>query len=182
MKKFSGRTLVIAAVITLLLGGSAAALYWQTNGDNQSAHTTETSQTPAEEPQFPGPTDQEKQDADAHKDEVVQQQELEANPPTGQKNVTPVITSVSQNGAEIFASGFVPGIFEDGGSCTFTFTKGGASVVKTVGAFANASTTSCTNVTATRGEFSQAGNWSLVVTYSSPQAKGASAPKEFTVQ
>lgn len=182
MKKISRKTLIIAGLIVLASAGSGGALYLRKAKDNPVTTQSTDQSSDREEPQFPGPTDEEKQAADQHKDELVKQQEAESKPQTGQKAVTPIVTSVNQNGQEIFASGFVPGIFEDGGTCVFTFKKGGHQVVRNVQAFANASTTNCANVTVPRGEFAEPGAWELIISYGSPKAKGDSQAKQFQVQ
>jgi cytoskeletal protein RodZ len=178
VKKLSRNTIIIAAVLAVLgVTGAAGAVYWKVSEDKPKSQPAPTFAEQANSPE------QEKQDAEAHKDEVVKQQQTENIPPaTGQKPVVPVVTNASQNGQEVFASGYVPGVFEEGGTCTYTFTKGSLKVEKTTQGFANVSNTGCANLTLARSEFSQAGEWSLVLSYSSPAAKGSSAAKAIAVQ
>jgi len=177
----SRKTLIILAASLLLLTGSASAWY-ATKSDDKKQEQAESTQDAHTDEQFPGPTDQEKEDANQHKDDVVKQQEVESNPQSGQKAVTPVITNALQNDQEIFAGSYVPGVFEEGGTCTYTFTKGSLSLVKTNKGTPNVSTTNCENVRIPRSEFSEPGSWALVVSYSSPKAKGSSESKTLTVQ
>lgn len=178
MKRISKKSLVVGFVaLAVLLAAGAGFVYWKKQ-HKSVAPLTPNAVTPTSSDTIPGPTEEEKQATEEHKDDVVKQQEIENNPSSGQKSVAPIITSASQGGA----SAYVSGIFEDGGTCTFTFTKGSLRITKSVGAFGNVSTTNCTNVSMSRSEFAEAGTWSLTVTYSSPKAQGTSQAKEFMVQ
>jgi len=125
-------------------------------------------------------TEEEKQQAEDHKDDLVKQQETEANPkPAGQKKqVSPSISSADQTMISVFVSG----VFEDGGTCTATITGPGNTIKKTSVGFANASYTSCEPIFLSRSDFSKSGTWSVSVAYSSSTADGTSANREFNVQ
>jgi len=183
MKYISKKSVIIGVLVVVLLLAAGGAVYWK---KQQNSATTplapNTTKPVANTDDIPGPTEEEKQQTDQHKEDVAKQQELENNPPSGQRAVTPIITSVSQNGSSINASAYVSGVFEDGGTCTLKFTKGSAQFTKSVSGFGNVSTTNCANATVARGEFAEAGAWSLTVVYSSPNAQGTSQAKDFTVQ
>ena len=135
---------------------------------------------------FSGPTEQEKADSEAHKDDIVKQQnedkQNQGNGSQDQKTVTPIITDASQNGTSIRVAGYVSGIFEDGGTCTITITKGTAKITKTAQAFANVSTTQCSPVTIDRSEFPDAGQWQVTLAYNSAAAKGTSQAQQLAIQ
>ncbi len=122
------------------------------------------------------PTEQEKELVEEQKETIVKEQDQPSNPApavpspqTGTKKaVKPVITR--SGGGEV--SGFVPGIVENGGTCTATFTSGATKVVKTSIAFANVSNTTCAPISYA-GSGVQAG-WNVVLSYSSITSEGAS--------
>jgi len=70
-------------------------------------------------------------------------------------------------------AGFVGGVVEDGGVCTLTLTQGGATVSEEKRALADASTTSCGEVSVPGAELG-AGTWQAVLTYSSSGHAGTS--------
>ncbi len=122
------------------------------------------------------PTEQEKKAGDEQKQAAVKQQEQPSNPtapaqstqPGSKKAVKPVI--IRSGGGEV--SGFVPGIVENGGTCTATFTSGASKVTKTSAGFANVSNTTCSPISYA-GSGVQAG-WSVTLTYSSSASEGVS--------
>lgn len=120
------------------------------------------------------PTEQEIAETEAHKKDLAQ-----SSPPapssSGKKQVTPVITNASK--AEITA--YIPVVFEEGGTCTATLTKGDKTITKTSKGFGNVSYTSCEPINVAGSLDS--GSWTVIVSYSSSAAEGKSAPKVFTV-
>lgn len=117
------------------------------------------------------PTEEEKQQPEARKDELGQPSSPPPVPtPSGKKAVTPIITNASQEQINTY----VPGIFEEGGTCKATLTKGSKTVTKTSAGFENVSYTSCTPMNLS-GSLTEKGTWSLVVSYSSASAEGKSA-------
>lgn len=101
----------------------------------------------------------------------------QTNPSSGKKTVTPVITSADKS--EVRA--YVPGIVEDGGTCTATFTHGQDTVNASSKAFSNVSYTSCKPITL-NGPLNISGKWTVVVSYSSVTSEGKSEPFTFEVQ
>lgn len=88
--------------------------------------------------------------------------------------VTPVITSARQNDREIFVAAYIPQIFENNGECTLTASKGSEVITKTGAGFANASTTDCAPFIIDRSTFGEAGEWKIIVSYSSSNFVGSS--------
>lgn len=125
------------------------------------------------------PTAAEKQETEAHKRSLTE--DTTTTPPTtpsGKKQVTPVVTSADSSSAR----GYVSGIIEDGGVCTFTFTRSGSQTKTTASeAFADATTTVCNPVN-TSGLNLVSGQWTVVLSYSSSKAEGKSRPMTFEVQ
>lgn len=131
---------------------------------------------------FQPPTPSDQAAADANKQKVTDQITQDQQPPaSGQKTVSPVITSPvpppNTNPRELRIAAYVPEVFEDGGTCTATIQ--GAKVVKqTSKGFKNVSTTSCVPMNTSLS----AGTWTLVVAYESATAKGQSNSMTFKVE
>lgn len=177
-KKIIAALLIVAGMAVVAMG----VYLWRHNSGGQNTATVTTQR-------FSGPTSQEKAAADAHKDELVKQMDQEKQDQatsgqnqSSQKNVTPVITTATQNGTEIRISGYISGILEEGGTCTATLVQGTQKIVKTAKAFANVSTTQCSPILIDRTEFAAAGDWQVTLAYNSAAAKGASQVQTLAVQ
>lgn len=133
------------------------------------------------QPTIPGvnlspPTKAEKQESDQTKQRIVQQQVQPPTPapaPTSQKkSVSVTITNASSD----TVTAYITGAFEDGGTCTATFTQGSSVVTRTSSGFKNVSYTQCTPITP---NLPTGGNWSVKVSYDSDTASGTSAASTF---
>ena len=118
-----------------------------------------------------------------------------ANPSSGQTVATdePVVVTGSQvpvvvtyygwNAGErrVQVGGYVTGVVEEGGTCTLTLTKDGATVTVEGAARPDAVTTACGQLTVSGARLS-AGTWQAVLSYASDSATGAAAavPVEVT--
>lgn len=163
--------LMLTAAILLVIAGGA----WALKAYDKTQKTNDTAGDGSYVNLSP-PTEEEKQETQAHKKEL-------SNSPSpsttneGKKQVTPVITSANQDQI----SAYVPGVFEDGGTCTATLTKGSKTVTKTSEGFKNVSYTSCAPINVS-GSFPEKGTWSVVVIYKSSAAEGTSKPTTFEVK
>lgn len=170
------RALLLAGALILVVGGYF--LYQ----NNHRSKVAEPAATPINPINYGPPTEQEKADSEARKKA---QQEAAENPKPssttgdGKTAVTPVITSGSTS---LQVSAYVPGVIEDGGTCTATFTKTGQTVSKTSAGVANVSDTNCPIMIFDRSQFPNSGEWQLTVAYSSGSASGTSAAKTVTIQ
>ncbi len=127
-------------------------------------------------------TDQEKQQAEDAKNEIVKKDEQATQQQASNlRTVVPTIIDAGQYGQNIEVRAFVSAIYENGGTCTFTFAKGAQKITKTSPGVKDATTTRCTNLSVPKGEFSS-GSWSVVVSYSSSTASGSSSARSFEVQ
>lgn len=173
-RRFFSKKVVIPGLIVLLLAAGGGIYYYLNNKD--SASTT----TDGETINYQPPTDEEKQQAEDNKKTIEDQQAaIDKNtPPANQKRqVTPTITSANQS----TVNAYVSGVFEEGGTCTATFTSGSTSFTKTSSGFGNASYTQCEPIRLTSGDFSKGGTWSVKVSYSSSTAEGSSGSVNFEV-
>ncbi|MQA33271.1 hypothetical protein [Modestobacter roseus] len=74
---------------------------------------------------------------------------------------------------EVLASGWVSPVIEDGGTCTLELTRDGETATTTSAAFADATTTSCGQLTVPGAEL-RAGEWTGVISYRSGTSTGRS--------
>ncbi|CAN5538507.1 hypothetical protein BH10ACT7_BH10ACT7_23470 [soil metagenome] len=95
--------------------------------------------------------------------------------------VTPVVASVAVEGEWLTASGYIEGIAESGGKCSFTFqgSGGGASRLSST-AQADGSRTDCGTVEE-RVRTVFPGDYELTITYTSDTSTGTSEPVPVTV-
>lgn len=171
----------IVAAVLLVVGGawltwklrSDAAVRQQANaaaaGDQAPAKAAASQQTPANS------------DTSTSKDDAAKNNPAPSTPstptPAQKKSVTPVLTSAGYtNGSkqQVEVDAYVPGIFENGGTCTLTATQGSQKVTATSQGYQNVSQTSCHNFVVDRGKFPAGGSWTIIVTYSSSTAEGTS--------
>jgi hypothetical protein len=75
-----------------------------------------------------------------------------------------VVAGLDIGGASVSASGYVAGVVETDGTCTFSFSNGTAAVTLTSSGISNVTTTSCGLVQAPVARFSS-GSWGVTLTY-----------------
>src|SRR3989344_1064338 len=165
--RLTKRTLLLIGVaLVLLIGGGFAYAQFRDEQPSDQPVVDDTSEQNDDYINLNPPTEEEKQETEANKKALAE--DRPSPPPTsnGKKQVTPVITSV--DGGKVYA--YVPGIFEDGGTCKATATKGSQTKPAQSTAFANVSDTSCAPIS-----ISLSGSgWSVVVSYSSSTSQGQS--------
>lgn len=168
-KRLFSRKRLLIAVTTCLL---AIGIYTLVKNDNVAdkknpSDVTTVNTQPA--------TEQEKAEAEQNKDRIASTNQ---STNTGQKKtVKPVITDISNNTVRAYVSG----VFEDGGTCTATFTKGGKTLTKTSSGFENVSYTQCGPINYEDG-FLSPGKWSVTVKYNSATAEGVSDERSIDAQ
>lgn len=154
--------IVIPAVILLLLVGGAYVGYRQFF---YNPPTTIDGQPVNLEPA----TEEDKAQAEAHKEEIVEQDKaIKENPSgTGPKTVAVVITGADQTAGRAY----VTGVFEDDGSCLATASMGSQKATASSLGFRNVSYTQCAPLTWNTPL--TPGSWSITVTYKSATASGS---------
>ncbi len=181
IKNPSKKVLLIALVV-LVIGGVAAYLLLK----NDSKDSQQTTQNPnsQEKINLEPATEEDKQRADQNKQAIVDRDnQLKNQPPaTGKKTIKPIISYAGQYGPQAEVGAYVLGVFEDGGTCTAAFTKDGKSFSKSVTAVKNVSSNDCPVMAAKNEEFSPKGSWSVVVSYSSASAEGASDAQNIEIK
>lgn len=135
------------------------------------------------------PTDEEQAAGDRQKKETLVRDELEkkykedarANP-GAQKKATVTIVSAGQYGATVEARAYITDIYEDGGICTATFTRGSQTVTQDSSAFKDATTIQCGALDIPKARFNASGDWQMTVSYKSSNANGVSGTRVVTIQ
>lgn len=131
------------------------------------------------------PTQEDAQRVEDNKQKIVQQQEQEGNresTPTGTKQtVKPTIIYAGQYGGSVEVGAEVA-VFEDGGTCTATFTSGSSTLTRSVQGVRNVNRVTCPTITVNTAEFNPKGSWSVTVTYDSTSTAGTSNPQTIAVE
>lgn len=184
MKKI--KTLNKKSIILLLL---VAALLVLAGGYAWYKKTHSTVKAPPGNPgvNFNPPTEADKQETEAHKQEILKKQQNNETTTApkgsdGKLAVTPVISYAEQIESNIEVGAFVPGVNETGGVCKVTLTKGSETITKQTQGHYDATSTTCEGFVIARSEFHTAGTWQVVVNYSSATASGMSQARTVEVK
>ncbi len=92
-----------------------------------------------------------------------------------------IIVDANQYNDVVEARAFISDYFQKG-TCTFTFTQNELVFTKETEAYTDARTTNCRNLSTPVSDFPNAGEWRLVVTYESDNAKGKSDSRALTIK
>lgn len=165
MKK-NKKLIVPACLVAILLLATSA--YFVFIRDNQgSDQFTSNDDNINYEP----PTEDEIQQAENNKEELGNQ--VSGTPErtgSGKIAVVPIISTASPT----FVSGFVPGVFEEGGICKYEFSNDSQTFTKTSSGFGNVNNTQCEPLQLSNSDFPSNGSWNIVLNYSSTTAEGQS--------
>jgi hypothetical protein len=167
-----------AILTTAALTVVGVGIYVNSHSDNKTPNlgpvSTKTTQPTADQKSqidYSPPTDEEKAQANTKTNAVAQTNNDKNAQASGKKSVTPVITSTSKNPVTIY--GQVSGVFENGGTCTASFTQSDkAPVTASSQGIENASYTTCPPITAPPLD---GGTWQVTLNYNSATAQGTSA-------
>ena len=185
--KFSiRRRLKRLLLVLILLGGLLFALDYKgvislPFGDDEKPAATPSSDT--DEINYDPPTSQEKAETEEFKEGLGEQAAPPATPSTtnsAKKSVTPIMTSWSAS-PNVEVRGYVPGINEEGGTCTLTLTKSGQKVTESKEATPDAKTVSCGLISIARTRLTP-GAWSATLSYSSASSEGTSTSNSIEVE
>lgn len=148
-----------AALLILLLAGFGIAKVLDDKPTKETTTTPSGALMPA--------TEAEKQESEARKDQIVEEQKSQSSTQSGTKTVTVVITDASSSGVR----GYVQGVFEDGGTCTATATQGSQTLTKSSTGFENVSYTQCSPINWSLS----GGTWTVNLSYKSAAASGSAS-------
>ena len=151
-------------LVALLVGG---LVFWRTNKNNSSTANPDSADTTVSGLDLSPPTEADREDVDQHKADISEPEVTPAG------NVSPVIIDASQYDSIVEVRAYVPGITENGGNCNLVFSNAGKIVTKQTSAFADATTTACSNIEISTNDFPNSGTWVLKLTYSSASYSGS---------
>ena len=169
-------------LLGLLLAGGLVFAYIQLENIRDSDDTAQEESTI----DFGPPTEEEQRAGDERKDIIDEQQGSSSNDvgddqtTNDKKSADVVIVDASQYDNTIEVRAFVSNHVE-GGTCSYRFTRGNNTINKSLPAHADASTSICPMLEVDRSEFPSSGDWQLVVSYESANAKGLSDTKTVTI-
>lgn len=144
----------------------------------------EESQTTSDDINYGPPTKQELEETESFKQNSTKEPDKKQTTDTAQtKSVTPVISSWGQSAGDgnVEISGYVDGVYENGGTCTLTLEKSGKRVSQSQSAALNAQNISCGFISIERSKLDP-GEWTATLAYSSNTASGTSQPVKIEVQ
>lgn len=173
-KKLSKKKVALIVAGLVIIGGATAVYFY-------NRRPAEAPGQPTSPINYDPPTPEEEAESQARK-QANQEQQNQTKSSADKKQVTPVVTNAAQSGSEIFISGYVSNIVEEGGTCTYNFAKGAVTFTKTTEGFVNVGNTNCTPLTLSGQDFAQQGIWQVTLTYNSESAHGVSQPKELEVK
>lgn len=188
LSKNNKRKLLVLLVVAVLLIAGGVYAYTQQKSESSTPQPT-SSPNPQGAINLEPATEQDKQAVDNTKETTINRSQEPAGQPRGGDRddrgvVKPIITygGQTQPGSPVEVGGYVPGVFEEGGTCTAKFTNGSNTFSKAVKAVRSANSTDCPAMVATFGEFSPKGNWSVVISYESITSVGTSDGKTIEVK
>jgi hypothetical protein len=176
------KLILITALLLILAGGGAYA--WLSRAEDKPTASTEAPKTTGKDgsTKLAPATEEEKKETDAYKAELGKNEDTPATPSSASSSVTPTITYAGQYDSSVEAAAFVSGIYEDGGTCTLTLTKGSTSVTRQTAASKDATVTRCVNFAIPRSEIPSNGEWTVSVSYKSATHSGTSATQKITIK
>ena len=171
------KKIIILLISVLAVFAVILFVWWKTHQTQPAAPSV--AQSDSTKIDLSPATEEDKADSNSHKTT-----DTTTTPTTaGQKlAVTPVIVDANQYDQQVEVRSYVTGVVESDGTCTFTFSKGSTSFQRQNTALADATTTKCPNITLDSTAFTAKGTWSVVVSYDSVKATGASSPVNFEVK
>lgn len=177
--KLFGSKKTILVTVFVVVAVAAIALF---GVSTLSKHSNESQNGMAGKYGYTSPTDEEKKFSDSIKDKIVaNQQKDEPTGVTPVKSVRVIIVDAAQYENVIEVRSFTEGLHSKG-SCTTRFTKGSLVIEKTSPAYPDASSTICNNPNVQRSEFSEPGEWQVVVKFSASGSYGISNPQTITLK
>ena len=120
------------------------------------------------------------QSASAPPAPATEKPEQSAEPTAAPVEAVIVVAGADVDGLNVSASGYVSGVVESTGTCTFTFTRLDALVESTRDAVANVTDTSCGLAQIPIDQF-QRGTWQVILTYRSGELTVTSPPTDLEI-
>lgn len=131
-------------------------------------------------------TEEEIKAAEDNKKRITEEEERRQNEsqsrPGVKVSVKPVITLAEQYENDLELSGYVPGIFEDGGVCTGVMTRDGNQITRTVLGTKEGAAVYCPLMKFNVSDLPLKGSWMFTIKYESDNALGVSEAMNIEVK
>jgi hypothetical protein len=180
--------IILAVVLAILFFAGKPAL----DRRNSNKNTDNTSQQSGTDTDSNTVSPIPSEDPDNQKDRNLERDKIDQSrtptpTPTGDTGTTkaaatPVITYAGQQGENLEVGGIITGVYESGGSCTVTVSKGTYVYTKTQQAIKNATTTDCQYFIIPLSDITESGTVQVSIKYDSPTAAGVSEQKAVTIE
>lgn len=170
---FFNRKYLMSVIVAVLLITSGVFAFSKLTDDKPPVTKTDTTSTDSRTKLNLNPATKEEKNAARDKPTEVQQN---SNTDSSKTQVTPIITNADTQETRAY----VPGIIEEGGTCTATYTHGADVITATSSGSSNVNHTICGAMTLS-GPVNISGTWSVTVSYSSSTSAGKSQPSTFKV-
>ncbi len=131
------------------------------------------------------PTKEEQQVGNDQKQQNVDKQQQIDNPPATPQSANVTVTDATyypQDGNNVEIRAYINNAYESDGACTATLTRNGKTVTKAGSPFKDVSTTQCGAMDIPRSQFTEAGDWQLIVSYRSATTSGQSTPQTVSIK
>lgn len=166
LARFGKKKIIISVIVIALVGGGVAYAIIKHNDKPKPLGIGQVNYGP--------PTSAEKKETDQHKKQLEENQNNQSS--DSKPKIGVVITYLSTTEARGYASG----VFEDGGTCTLTLTKGSSKITGTSTAVADVNKSTCGPISIDQSQLSS-GTWTAVLSYSSPSGTGSSESQTLNV-
>lgn len=180
------KKVVIISVVSIVILGSIAAITLRVNSNNGADSKTQSKPISTDGTNYNPPTEDEKKETEQFKKDQEAKQNSDSqqteSPTQKSGNANIVISSLQSTDQSVRVSGFVGNVFEDGGTCTLTLKLGNQKVTGTTEGIADVNKTSCPEILISRTNIPNAGQWTAVLSYSSPKISGSSASQTVQVK
>ncbi len=146
---------------------------------NESAGT----ENPGNGINYGPPTEEEKKETEQFKKDLENKnynQSSDTNSPASMKQASVTMTYLTYGVGGISSSGFINNVFEDGGTCTLTLTKGSLKLSGTSSGIQDVNKTTCSPITINKNKL-QSGEWYAVLSYKSSTINGSSPSRVINV-
>ncbi len=174
-KSKTKRRFIIPIVLIALALLALAAYLYMANRPTSNRSNNSTKETVNYDP----PTKDDASSVDANKQRI---EEQEANQNNNSSSVVrPTITYAGQYDQSFEVGGYVD-VFEEGGTCTATFTQGNVKLTKSVTAIRGANSVDCPVMSLSSASFNPKGQYTVTLSYKSDNYTGTSSTKTIEVK
>lgn len=163
--------ILIAVIAALFIAAATTSALWYASRST----TPENTESPVTADQTRTETDEaQSQTAKENNDSKTTDTSTTATNDSGKTVVAVAISSAGVIDNQLEIRSFIPSVIEGNGTCTATLSKGVSRLAYSSSSFIDSTSSICTPLYIPVSDFPEAGEWNLVLTYSSPSSVGTS--------